>query len=242
MKYLHILFPVYNEKLRLENGIRKTVAYMDRILPENYRITVIDNASTDETPVIAKKLCREFGQVHYKRIGTKGVGAAFRAGIRANESPVVGYMDIDLSTDIRHLSAVVNIFQKYRSVGMVNASRWSRKSDATGRKWYRNLTSYGLVILLKFFLGLRASDAICGFKFYRKDVVEALVREAGDCEDGWFYMIELLLRAERKNVGIYELSVRWQDDPNTKVKMFRVIKNYLVQMISLKWKFRKEKK
>lgn len=241
-RYLNILFPVYNEKLRLEKGITKTISYMDHLMREDYWITIIDNASSDETPEIAKKLCLEFSQVKYQRIQEKGVGAAFRAGIADNTSPVVGYMDIDLSTDIRHLKKVVRLFQTDADIGMVNGSRWSRRSDTQGRKWYRNLTSHGLTVLLKLCLGMKASDAICGFKFYRKDVARHLVQKAGEEENGWFYIIELLLRAERENVPIYELPVRWRDDYHTKVNVPALIQNYLAQMIKLKRKFRKEKK
>ena len=108
-----------------------------------------------------------------------------------------------MSTDIRHLKKVVRLFQTDADIGMVNGSRWSRRSDTQGRKWYRNLTSHGLTVLLKLCLGMKASDAICGFKFYRKDVARHLVQKAGEEENGWFYIIELLLRAERDNVPIY---------------------------------------
>ena len=70
-RYLNILFPVYNEKLRLEKGITKTISYMDHLMREDYQITIIDNASSDETPEIAKKLCLEFSQVRYQRIHKK---------------------------------------------------------------------------------------------------------------------------------------------------------------------------
>ncbi len=43
-RYLNILFPVYNEKLRLEKGITKTISYMDHLMREDYWITIIDNA------------------------------------------------------------------------------------------------------------------------------------------------------------------------------------------------------
>lgn len=242
MKYINILFPVYNERLRLENGIRKTVIYMDQILKDRYQLTIIDNASNDETPDIARKLCREFSQVCYIRLDEKGVGVAFREGVAVNELPIVGYMDVDLSTDLKHLKEVIEIFESDLDVGMVNGSRWNKKSDTRGRKWYRNLTSNGLTLLLKMTLGLKASDSICGFKFFRKDTVEALIKEAGQEENGWFYIIELLLRAERNGVKVIELPVHWEDDYNSTVKVFRLIQNYCVQIIKLRKKFRQEKK
>ena len=72
---LNILFPVYNETLRLEHGICKTVEFMDAWMKGRYELTIVDNASTDDTPKIARQLCRKYRQVHYKRLKEKGVGA-----------------------------------------------------------------------------------------------------------------------------------------------------------------------
>ena len=213
---------------------------MEARYPNEYKLTIIDNASTDETPQIAEKLCNEYSQVHYIRIPEKGVGAAVRAGIRNNEEPIVGYMDVDLSTDITHLTDVVEIFKKDKTIDMVNASRWSKESDTKGRKWYRNVTSTGLTILLKLALKMKASDAICGFKFWKKESVERLITEAGESENGWFYIIELLLRAERLGMKICELPVRWQDDYNTKVTVIPLVKNYCKQIIRLRKVFYNE--
>ena len=122
-------------------------------------------------------------------------------------------------------------------VDMVNGSRWNRNSDTRGRKWYRSITSNGLTVLLKIILGLKATDSICGFKFFRKESAERLIHEAGEDENGWFYIIELLLRAERNNMKIVELPVHWEDDYNTTVKVFALIKNYCIQSIRLRKKF-----
>ena len=166
------------------------------------------------------------------------MGVAFRNGVAGNDCEVVGYMDIDLSTDIKHLGQVIEIMHD-PEVMMVNGSRWSKESDTTGRKWYRNLSSYGLTWMLKLILKMKASDSICGFKFFRGDFVKQLISESGD-EAGWFFIIELLLRAERKNVKIHELPVRWQDDYDSKVDFIKVVKNYLSNISRLHRQFKKE--
>lgn len=242
-KTLNILFPVYNEERRLEHGIRETHSYL---LKEDIRyiLTIVDNASTDQTEEIAQSLCKEISEhVRYIRIQEKGVGAAFRAGIAANQCDIVGYMDVDLSTDIRHIPQMYKIFQADDAVDMVNASRWNKKSDTSGRKFYRNITSIGLVCLLKLVFGMRASDAICGFKFFRKETAVALVIEAGNSTKGWFYLIELLLRAERNGLKVEELPVRWVDDSkNSTVQTFTLIREYLAQIVSLRHRMRQEDK
>lgn len=44
-----IIFPVLNERLRLESGVTRTVEYLRKIAFEDYEIIIVDNGSEDET-------------------------------------------------------------------------------------------------------------------------------------------------------------------------------------------------
>lgn len=229
---LTIIFPVLNERLRLESGITRTVEYLSGIAFDDYEIIIVDNGSEDETPEIAAALCEKYPKVKYERINIRGVGAAFRRGVELSSGEIVGYMDIDLSTNIKHLGEAIHIFKTRDEVAYINGSRFARESDTQGRKWYRKITSQGLLILLKLFLGMKSTDAICGFTFVRRQTALSLV-EGCSQDNGWFYMIEFLLRAEKRGVEVLDYPVEWQEDYNTTVKVFKTICNYLVQISRL---------
>ena len=106
-----IIFPVLNERLRLESGVTRTVEYLRKIAFEDYEIIIVDNGSEDETPQIAEMLCQKYEKVRYERINVRGVGAAFRRGVELSHGDVVGYMDIDLSTNIKHLGEAIHLFE-----------------------------------------------------------------------------------------------------------------------------------
>ena len=237
---INLLFPVLNERLRLENGIEKTMDYIKENIAIPCQLTILDNGSEDETPEIGKKLEEKYPEVTYVRVGERGVGVAFRKGIELNECALVGYMDIDLSTDLKHLGQTIELFQKRQELDYVNGSRFSKESDTKGRKWYRKITSRGLVLLLKGFFHMKATDAVCGFTFLRKDAAEKLVAASSN-DNGWFYTIEFLLRAERMGMEIYDMPVEWREDYNTTVKVWKTIKNYLIQMRRLRREFKNEK-
>lgn len=238
---INLLFPVLNERLRLENGIEKTMSYLRENVTIPFKLTILDNGSEDETPEIARMLAKKYPEVTYVRLEERGVGIAFRKGIELNESALVGYMDIDLSTDIRYLGKTIRMFEKRPELEYVNGSRFSKDSHTRGRKWYRKITSKGLVILLKLFFQMQSTDAVCGFTFLRKEAAEKLVKSCGN-DNGWFYTIEFLLRAERMGMTIYDMPVEWQEDYNTTVKVWKTIKNYLVQISRLRKTFRQEEK
>lgn len=241
IKMLNILLPVLNEEKRLKSGVLNTIEFFNSISFEQYILTIVDNGSIDQTQNIAQKLADSYEHVKYLRLEEKGVGIAIKKGVENNTADIVGYMDIDLSTDVSHLKDVINIFKTYPETDIINGSRLNKNSNTTGRKWYRNITSHGLSFVLKIFLHLKATDAICGFKFFRKEVIEKLIEYANADEKGWFYVIELLLRAERMNYKIVELPVRWKDDYNTTVHVWKLIKNYMHNIRLLRKRFREEK-
>lgn len=231
---LTIIFPVLNEKKRLESGVTRAVEYLQSIAFEDYEIIVVDNGSEDETPQIGQMLCEKYEGVAFEKISTRGVGAAFRRGVELSRGEIVGYMDIDLSTNISHLGEALDIFDQSPEIDYINGSRFAKEADTQGRKWYRKITSQGLLILLKTFLGMKCTDAICGFTFVRRE--KALELIAGSSQDnGWFYMIEFLLRAEKRRMNVLDYPVKWQEDYNTTVKIFKTICNYMIQIARL-WK------
>ena len=236
---INLLFPVLNERLRLRNGIEKSMEYLKKNVTIPYSLTILDNGSEDETPEIGMELEEKYPEVTYVRVGERGVGVAFRKGIELNESDIVGYMDIDLSTDLKYLSKTIELFQNKPELQYINGSRFSKESDTKGRKWYRKITSMGLVFLLKTVFHMKATDAVCGFTFLRKEAAEQLVKESSN-DNGWFYTIEFLLRAERNGMNIYDMPVEWQEDYNTTVKIWKTIKNYMVRIYQLKKTFRQE--
>lgn len=238
---INLLFPVLNEKLRLQKGIETTIAYVREQVKIPCKLTILDNGSEDETPEIGKKLEEAYPEVTYVRVGERGVGVAFRKGIELNDCDIVGYMDIDLSTDLKYLGKTIEMFQQDSELQYVNGTRFSKESDTKGRKWYRKITSMGLVFLLKTIFHMKATDALCGFTFLRKEEAEQLVAESSQ-DNGWFYTVEFLLRAERDGMKICDMPVEWQEDYNTTVKVFKTIKNYIIQIHRLRKALKSEKK
>ena len=107
---IDIIFPVLNEENRLKNGIMKTLEYLKTSKFTDFKLIIVDNGSTDKTEEIALKLCEKNSQIKYIRIEEKGVGIAFREGVKHTNFEIVGYMDVDLSTDLESMNEVFKIF------------------------------------------------------------------------------------------------------------------------------------
>ena len=71
-------------------------------LPYDLSIVIADNASTDETPEVARGSRSDLPGVEVMTLAEKGRGRALAAW-SASDADVVCYMDVDLSTDLRAL-------------------------------------------------------------------------------------------------------------------------------------------
>ena len=76
-------------------------------MPYPSRITIADNASTDNTLAVAQALAEELPDVGVIHLDEKGRGGALYTAWMASEADVVAYMDVDLSTDLSALMPLV---------------------------------------------------------------------------------------------------------------------------------------
>src|SRR6266566_928773 len=102
-----IVIPVFNEQRVLEASVRRLHAYVQARFPFATRITIADNASTDDTWAIATGLESQLGGVRAVHLDQKGRGRALAQAWLASDAPVVAYMDVDLSTDLDALLPLV---------------------------------------------------------------------------------------------------------------------------------------
>ena len=56
----------------------------------------------------------------------------------------------------------------------------------------------------------------------------------GANSDGWIFCTEILLVAEYLKLDIKEIPVNWEDDNNSKVKIFKLIYEYINALLKLR--------
>ena len=214
---IDVVVPVYDEELVLERSIRRLHRFLSSEFPFSWRIVVADNASTDTTPIVAERLSRELPGVELLRLERKGRGRALRAAWSASRARVVCYMDVDLSTDLRGLLPLVAPLLSGHSDLAIGTRLANGARVVRGPK--REFISRSYNRLLHAALRTRFSDAQCGFKAVRRDVVDGLL--AGVQDDGWFFDTELLVLAQRAGLRIHEVPVDWVDDADSRVDIVR---------------------
>jgi putative flippase GtrA len=214
---LDIVIPVYNEETDLPWCVHRLHAFLANEVPYRSRITIADNASTDETLTVARQLADELPDVSVIHLEAKGRGGALRTAWSTSDALVVAYMDVDLSTDLSALMPLVAPLVSGHSDVAIGSRLAASSRVVRGPK--REFISRSYNLLLRGALGAHFSDAQCGFKAMRTDVARRLLPLVADT--GWFFDTEMLVIAERAGLRIHEVPVDWVDDPDSRVDVFR---------------------
>lgn len=212
-----VVVPTYDEAAtvaRVVEGVRATGAA---------QVLVVDDASPDGTGAIADALADRDPGVHVlHRTSKRGLGAAYRAGLRwglAAGFDAVGEMDADGSHDpadvSRLLAALGNadlvIGSRYVPHGGVRNWPWSRRLLSRGGNWYVQILT-----------GLPVRDATAGFRMFRRATLMALDIDRVQ-SDGYAFQIELALRAYAAGFRVVEVPITFVERADGASKMHRGI-------------------
>jgi glycosyltransferase involved in cell wall biosynthesis len=236
-----LVIPVFNEEETLVEQVNKLLDFLVKNEEScgDVFIIIADNGSTDETQHFAQSLSASHDRISYIRKNEPGVGIALRTAWKSTDCEIVGFMDLDFSTDLNHLPEALNLLRT-QSGDFVYGSRWASKSVVIGRPIARSVSSFVFNFLVRNYFKVEILDAMCGFKFLTRNSFDKLER-LGANNNRWFFGTELVVLGHLNGLGMIELPVTWRDDKNSKVKLFRLTVEYILAMKNLKHKIRNQK-
>lgn len=230
-KTVEITIPVYNEQEELASHIETLNDFCSKnLLGYSWHITIADNASNDNTPIIGATLAKKLPRVSLFRLEEKGRGRAVKRVWSESKADYCIYMDLDLSTDLKHLPRLLSALEGNFDIAI--GSRLAKGAKVEGRTWIREIISRTLnFFFIQMFFNTHFTDAQCGFKGVKKSVVENLIPHILDNE--WFFDGELLIVAEKSGYRIYEEPVHWVDNPGSTVRLYSTITGDIRVMMRL---------
>jgi ubiquinone/menaquinone biosynthesis C-methylase UbiE len=210
-----ITIPVLNEERAIASSLATLASYLDTECSYDWAITVADNGSTDSTFDLASSFASENPRARVIRLDRRGRGRALKKAWSTSTADVVAYMDVDLSTGLDSLQALIDPIVE----GRCEVSIGSRLAPGAeiARSVQRELTSRTYNRIARSFLRYGVVDAQCGFKAVRTSLARDLISNIED--DGWFFDTELLALAHRNGMRINEVPVRWVEDDDSRVKI-----------------------
>jgi len=229
---LSLILPAYNEQARIAGTIREVHAYG---LSRRLTIEIIVAADgTDGTREAAGSLCGEIP--HLTVLGSperRGKGHGIRQAVRKATGKFIGFADADNKTPITEFDNFLPLLQE-GCHAVIGSRGLSESRIERPQRWYRRWGSRGFRVLLSTLIGLpNIRDTQCGFKFFQAHVARDLF--ARQRIDGYMFDVEILMLAARAGYGIKSVPVRWRDDADSRLELFRGNVRNLVDVLKIRF-------
>lgn len=217
-----ILLPTYNEVENIPGLVEALMA-----LPEDIHLMIIDDNSPDGTGEVAEELKKHFPEriEVYHRVGKNGLGSAYIMGFRKaleTDAAIIGQMDSDFSHSPDRVPALIEALQD-DDVDIALGSRYvDGGSVDEDWPWFRKGLSAWGSFYSRTILGFPMRDATGGFRFYKRQVIEALPLERINAS-GYVFLVELNYLTYLMGFKTKELPIYFKDRQAGESKMnFRI--------------------
>jgi glycosyltransferase involved in cell wall biosynthesis len=194
MTSLSIVIPARNEEETLPMVLRDLNAIKADLPVATTEVIVVDDGSTDRTAELAQGL----GARVITNTGRHGKGMALRAGFSAATGDLIVMLDADYSHRVEELPVFLSAMTD--GVGLVIGSR-----VVGGSEEYHHVRALGNVFLsatMGLCTGRYLSDALNGFKLFRRDVYRNFAYTSANFE----IEIELIANTLRSGLRVVEVS------------------------------------
>ena len=199
------VLPTYEERGTIDQAIRGVLA------TAGIDVLVIDDSSPDGTGELVTAIAHTEPRVRLlERPAKSGLASAYLEGFRT--AIAEGYdlaieMDSDLSHDPTELPVLLAATQRH---DLVVGSRYIPGGSVTDWSRSRVALSRGGNAYAGFMLGLPIHDATSGYRVYRRELLEDLLRDPF-ASDGYGFQIELVSRAHRLGYDVGEAPITFRE-------------------------------
>jgi glycosyltransferase involved in cell wall biosynthesis len=212
--YLSVVIPSYNEERNINAGALDQV--YDYLSKQNYKweVLLVDDGSKDNTVKLLKDFAK--GKDGFKVLEEphRGKAGTVIAGMLHGKGEIVLFTDMDQATPLNQIEKLIPNFND--GYDIVIGSRAGRK----GYPLVRLMMAYGFMVLRRVILGLPYKDTQCGFKAFRREVVDEVfkrmkvfndkTRATGAAVKAGFDL-EILYIARKLRLKVAEVQVEWEE-------------------------------
>lgn len=196
---LSVFFPAYNEEKCLKSTVGKTDKVLRKVA-KDYEMIIVDDGSKDKTGEIADRLAaknKKIKVIHHS--SNRGYGAALKSGMYAARFPWIVLIDADGQFDF---TEIAKFFSKQKKTGADIVWGYTLKR---GVSFVRKVNTFLWHTVVFLFFGLRVKWIDCGFRLFRKEVVDKIPKL--ESERGAFISSEFLIKAQKAGFKIVEVEV-----------------------------------
>lgn len=198
MKKLSIIIPVYNEEKTIEAVLRSVSTR--KLSGWEKEIIVVDDGSSDQTPLILKKRQKEYKVILSKE--NQGKGSAIRKGLGCATGDFILIQDADLEYSPKDYQGLLSPF-KNPHVDVVYGSRFLGPHLST--MFFYELGNKFVTLVTNILYNTNITDMETGYKVFRKKVIEGIAIHAKRFD----FEPEFTAKVLKKGHQIYEVPISY---------------------------------
>ncbi len=219
--HVSVVIPCYNEEGNLKRGVLEEVQGYLSAQDFSWEVIVVNDESTDDSRRLIEGFVQNRADFCLLDIPHGGKPAAVWAGIQQAAGEIVLFTDMDQSTPLSELRALLPWYERGYDVVI-----GSRGTERAGFSILRRVGSFVFRALRRLILLPNISDTQCGFKSCRREAALEVFpqlqffKQQGSPK-GWkvsAYDVELLHLFEKAGYSLKEVEVEWRntDESDTK--------------------------
>lgn len=194
---ISLVLPAYNEADNIEPMVAEATPALEAVADE-YEIIVVNDGSADDTSAVTRRVMETHPHVRLvEHPVNQGFGAAVFSGFTSAEKEWIFYTDADRQFVLGELERFIPHMDK---ADLIAGYRAPRRDP-----FMRVLYGKGWSMLCTLIFGYTVRDVDCGFKLFRRDIIEKLAPTIQS--RGATFSIEWLVRAKRAGYRFAELPV-----------------------------------
>lgn len=197
---LSVIMPVYNEQATVALVIERLL-----LVSGVLEILVVDDCSSDKTPLILQQLAAKNETVIVIRHAeNRGKTAALRTGFQASKGEIVIVQDADLEYDPSEISSVIQpIIDGHADV--VYGSRFLVRKAARVLYFYHYLANKALTLLSNLLTNVNLTDVETGYKAFRGEIIRNMIITSA----GFGFEIEVTAKICKLDCAVYEVPISY---------------------------------
>jgi dolichyl-phosphate beta-glucosyltransferase len=234
--YLSIVIPVYNEAKRIGKTIIQILEYLKH-QEYNGELIIVNDGSSDETIAVIKSVAQNSNIIRLlEYTPNRGKGFAVKTGMLAATGKFVLFSDADLSTPIEEIERFLQLMQEQQCQVVIGSRGLTESRILQHQPWFREKMGkiFNRIVRYLVFPGIK--DTQCGFKLFRREVVDPLF--SNQTINQFSFDVEILYLARKRGFSIIEEPVRWINSPATKVNPITDSTRMLVDLFRIRWRHR----
>lgn len=197
MPSISLVLPAYNEAENIEPVVEEATPALQAVA-DDYEIVVVDDGSKDDTAGVTRRIMERDPHVRLvQHAVNQGFGASVLSGFVNARKEWIFYTDADRQFVLSDLQKFVPSMEH---ADLIAGYRAPRRDP-----FLRVLYGKGWSLLCTLLFGYTVRDVDCGFKLFRRSIVEELASKVAS--RGATFSIEWLVRAKRAGYRFAELPV-----------------------------------